>query len=113
MDIENLRFLLSALIQALPTVVSIALVAFFAFPKKGKVKRQSTYIAFLFVFIALILVASVTIYFDVITLLHLEKYVQQIQWINIIVGFSLIPLFGLPILLAFYLIIIGKYKLEG
>ena len=45
MNIDDVRFLLSVLIQTLPTVLSLGLIALFAFPKsrRGNVRNFKTY----------------------------------------------------------------------
>lgn len=78
MNIEDIRFLLSALIQAIPTVLSLALIAMFAFLEMRKkiIDIQRKHLPWIFIILAFV---SGIIIADVMVLANLEYYVNNLQ----------------------------------
>lgn len=113
-NIEDTRFLLSALIQALPTVLSIGLIALFAFPKsrKGNVKNFRTYSRYMSSFFILILIIGIATIQDAIVLANLEELQSNSLIINICIILSSAALFLIPIFLVMYLLTINKFEVE-
>jgi len=115
MNIEDTRFLLSALIQALPTALSLGLIAFFAFPKSRKrnVKNFRIYSKYMASFFILILFVGVATIQDAIVLANLENYLQNNSVIiQACIIFSSVALFLIPIFLVMYLFAINKFEVE-
>ncbi|MBD3230459.1 MAG: hypothetical protein GF329_19925 [Candidatus Lokiarchaeota archaeon] len=116
MNIEDIRFLLSVLIQTLPTVLSLGLIALFAFPKsrKGNVRNLKIYYLFVFLFLILaVLVTGATIQ-DVIALSRLEEIFQNDPaFLENCILLSSIALFLIPIFLIMYLLTISRFESEG
>ena len=113
-NIEDTRFLLSALIQALPTVLSLGLIALFAFPKSrmGKVRNFRIYSKYMSSFFILILIIGVATIQDAIVLANLEELQNSSIIINICIVLSSIALFLIPIYLVMYLLTINKFEVE-
>jgi len=121
LNIEDVRFLLTALIQALPTVASLCVIALFAFPKfyimQGREKsfksRKKTFRFFLFIFGILILVTFLTVYFLSADLLDLSTLIEKnTDVIYNHVTFAVVVLFITPVSLVIYMFKVSSYKLE-
>ena len=115
MNIEDIRFLLSALLQALPTVLSLGLIALFAFPKTRKgIKNRKMYAIFMFVLIMLSVFILVTTCRDAITLMNLEYLLQNNpSQIESNINYSIVSLALMPLFLIFYLITVFMIELEA
>jgi len=104
MNIEDARFLFSALIQALPTIISLSLIAVFALkPEKGLFKKcfKKT--------LLLISIFYIAIVGDIIILYNLENFIENNNLI--INSFMLISCFAIIYLIYFlywYIIEIKK-----
>ena len=100
MNIEDVRFLFSALIQAIPTVLSLSFIVMIAFleTRKKLVDIHRKYFPFIFIILA---AASGVIIADVFVLLNLEYYVNNLEatiWLTIVL--SSITLFVVPLFTA-------------
>ena len=121
MNIEDVRFLLTALIQVLPTVASLCVIALFAFPKfymaQGREKsfksRKKTFRLFLFIFGILIILTFLTVYFLAADLLDLSTLIDNnANAIYNHVTFAVVVLFITPVSLVIYMFKVSSYKLE-
>ena len=114
-NIEDARFLLSALIQALPTVLSLGLIALFAFPKSRKKNSKSLriYSKYMASFFILILFVGVATIQNAIVLANLENYLKDDAIIlQVCIMLSSIVLFLVPAFLILYLLRISKFEVE-
>ena len=103
------------MIQALPTALSLGLIALFAYPKSrtGNVKNLKIYYKYLASFFILIFLIGIATIQDAIVLANLDNYVQDNSMlIQICVIFSAIALFSIPIFLVIYLLAISKFEVE-
>ena len=115
MNIDDVRFLLSVLIQTLPTVLSLGLIALFAFPKsrRGNVRNFKTYRLFLVIFLLLALFVTAATIQDVIALANLEENFQNNpEFLDTCILYSSIVLLIIPIFLVMYLLTISKFEIE-
>jgi predicted neutral ceramidase superfamily lipid hydrolase len=103
MEIEDVRFLLSALIQALPAIISLSLIAVFALkPERGIIKDNYKNLLFL------VLIFYIAIIFCVLSLYKLTEYIEQQSYI---LNFSIIiSVVAIVYLTLFLLKIITTYK---
>ena len=98
-NIEDLRFLLSALIQMLPTILSITLITLFAFPEFYKnIKKDTQFFKKIINYsITMVIIFVIAIFLDIIALLQLDylySNILNIVFIAIIYSmFSILYLF--------------------
>ena len=104
LNIDDLRCLMSVLIQILPTVLSITLIALFAFPGltrgiKEKIKKCIRFS------ILMIVIFFIAIGLDIIVLMGLEYYYENAKWLPLIaIGVSGLAIFYLYIFMVWILI---------
>lgn len=104
MNIEDARFLFSALIQALPTVISLSLIAVFALkPERGLFRRYFWKIIFLIICFYLSILGDIFVLYD------LEKFVNENSWIPVLfLVISIIAIVSLIIFLIWYIADLNK-----
>lgn len=111
MEIENFRILLSALIAALPTVMSLGLIALFAFPRNsgGHILNTSVFNRSIKKLYLLITSFSCAIFINIAALANLEEG-NTIYVALFILGIvlSFISFIGMPLFLIWYLKEINK-----
>jgi hypothetical protein len=76
LNIEDLRFLLSALIQILPTILSITLIALFAFPELTRSVREK-FRTCIILSALMILIFFLAITSDITVLMGLEHFFEN------------------------------------
>jgi len=103
MNIEDARFLFSALIQALPTMISLSLIAIFWLrPERGLFKRFFTHI---YVLIFLFYIAIVG---DIIILTNLEGFIKSDLTLYYGLGISCAAIIFLIYFLIMYIFVAKK-----
>ncbi len=108
MNIENFRALLSALIAALPTVMSLGLIAILAFPTtKAGLKNEKYYKIFITFLIPIIGLFIVSIFLNISSLASLcaNRNNPLLYWG---IPLSIASLIAMPIYLFAYILMIPR-----
>lgn len=113
MDIENIRYLLTALIQTLPMVYSITIIAFFAIPRSQKktvvefLRKTATYLFILTAF------TGGTVFATIWVLANLSYFFcNAIVTIYVIILFSGALIFILVLYIALMLVKYLEFNLK-
>lgn len=108
MDIENFRSLLSALIAALPTVMSLGIIAILAFPtSKTGLKNTKYYNIFTFFLFPIIGLFNVAIFFNMLALTSLDAQGCN-SYLDLSIGLSIASFIVMSWYLFAYVLMIPK-----
>jgi len=108
MDIENFRSLLSALIAALPTVMSLGIIAILAFPtSKTGLKNENYFKIFTSFLIPIIGLFNVAIFFNILALTSLDAQGCN-PYLSLSIGLSIASFIIMSWYLFAYVLIIPK-----
>lgn len=110
MEIENLSTLLSALIAALPTVMSLGIVAILAFPSRGGPVNTNKYYICSGLFVPIIALFISALIINIHSLLNLDIFFHTGNFNLLMWGIylSIVSFIIMPIYLIIYVFMIPK-----
>lgn len=109
MEIETARILLATMMTAVPTIMSFAFIALFAFPRSRENwirKRHKNYYVILLIFVFILVgVSSVSVLYNYSSLIAIDTIFESGEFSQIIPGLllSLFSLIAIPIYLLIHL----------